>query len=80
MNKTIQKIAALCALGVILTTGSLSAQEKVKSDSVKVKEGDRNVMLNAANNTGPRDVNIGLPASVGGTTILENGLPVVYFF
>lgn len=41
---------------------------------------DRNVMLNAANNTGPRDVNIGLPASVGGTTVLENGLPVVYFY
>ncbi len=46
----------------------------------KSQTSDRNVMLNAANNTGPRDVNIGLPASVGGTTILENGLPVVYFF
>jgi beta-glucosidase len=43
--------------------------------------GDRNVMLNAASaNAGPRNVNIGLPASVGGTTVLENGLPVVYFF
>ncbi len=52
------------------------AEEKVQ----KQKEGDRNVMLNAANNSGPRDVNIGLPASVGGITILENDLPVVYFF
>ncbi len=41
---------------------------------------DRNVMLNAANNTGPRDVNIGLPASIGGTTVLENAIPVVYFY
>ena len=38
-------------------------------------------MLNAASaNAGPRNVNIGLPASVGGTTVLENDLPVVYFF
>lgn len=44
------------------------------------QQGDRNVMLNAANSTGPRDVNIGLPASVGGTSILENGVPVVYFY
>lgn len=42
---------------------------------------DRNVMLNAASaNAGPREVNVGLPASVGGTTVLENGLPVVYFY
>lgn len=61
--------------------GSLSAQVNKKiSDTVKLKEADRNIMLNASNNTGPREVNVGLPATVGGTTILENGLPVVYFF
>ena len=37
-------------------------------------------MLNASSNSGPRDVNIGLPGSVGGITILENDLPVVYLF
>lgn len=62
----------------------LYAQNSLKKDSTKVAtvEGktDRNVMLNASNNTGPRDVNIGLPASVGGTTVLENNLPVVFFF
>jgi hypothetical protein len=48
---------------------------------VEEPKSDRNVMLNAASaNTGPRDVNIGLPASVGGTTVIENDLPVVYFF
>lgn len=41
---------------------------------------DRNVMLNASNNRGPRDVNIGLPATFGGTPVMENGMPVVYFF
>ncbi len=66
---------------------SADAQEKVKRDSIpqkkvaeKKEEDNRNVMLNAANNTGPRDVNIGLPTTVGGITIQENNLPVVYFF
>lgn len=60
----------------------LTAQEsKSESKGDDNKGGDRNVMLNAASaNAGPRDVNIGLPASVGGTTVLENNLPVVYFF
>ncbi|PCH67285.1 MAG: hypothetical protein COC06_11500 [Bacteroidales bacterium] len=60
-----------------------NAQETSTSDSTKVateKGGDRNVMLNAESaNAGPRNVNIGLPASVAGTTVLENDLPVVYF-
>lgn len=60
--------------------GTMFAQTKVVKDSTTVKQDDRNVMLNATNNTGPRDVNIGLPAGTGGTTILENGLPVVYFY
>ena len=55
--------------------------QNTATDSVDVKTGDRNVLLNAESaNQGPRNVNIGLPASVGGTTVLENGLPVVYFF
>jgi len=68
----------------LLMSGSLSAQQKALIDTIQVKqvkEADRNVMLNAASaNAGPRNVNIGLPASVGGTTVLENDLPVVYFF
>lgn len=52
--------------------------QTVATDSKEDK--NRNVMLNAANNTSPRDVNIGLPSTVGGITILENDLPVVYFF
>lgn len=54
----------------------------IAKDSVAINKPDqnRNVMLNAANNNGPREVNVGLPSSVGGTTILENDLPVVYFY
>lgn len=73
-----------------MATSVVSAQQQDKltvQDSVKVSEkiksgngSDRNVMLNASSNSGPRDVNIGLPATVGGITILENDLPVVYFF
>lgn len=47
-------------------TASLSRQE----------EANRNVMLNAASSSKPRDISIGLPASAGGTGIFEDGLPV----
>ncbi len=55
-------------------------EEGVKTVTSSKEDNNRNVMLNAANNTSPRDVNIGLPATVGGITILENDLPSVYFF
>ncbi|OMP79120.1 hypothetical protein [[Flexibacter] sp. ATCC 35208] len=68
-------------------TPQVEAQDNEKKDSIPAAktamnktEGDRNVMLNAANNTGPRDVNTGLPATVVGITIQENNLPVVYFY
>jgi hypothetical protein len=52
-----------------------------KADSlVKSKEEkNRNVMLNADANNGPRSVNIGLPFQ-GDIIILENDIPVVYTF
>ncbi|PQA93148.1 TonB-dependent receptor [Chryseobacterium shigense] len=78
-------IALLCSNFAFAQKDSLSVQdsvrlqERMKSSSSK-EDNNRNVMLNAANNTSPRDVNIGLPSTVGGITILENDLPVVYFF
>ena len=80
MKKTLLSLS-LCFLFSAFGT----AQEKVVKDTISSKSKkdeaeDRNVMLNAANNTGPREVNIGLPAGTGGTTILENGLPVVYIY
>lgn len=74
----------LLALLMLFFIGA-KAQEIAPKDSADISNpsqgSDRNVMLNAQSaNSGPRNVNIGLPASVGGTTVLENGLPVVYFF
>ncbi|MCL7987105.1 hypothetical protein M8998_04020 [Sphingobacterium sp. lm-10] len=59
---------------------SLLTKRIIQSATISKEDNNRNVLLNAANNTSPRDVNIGLPTSVGGITILENDLPVVYFF
>jgi hypothetical protein len=76
------KILITFVIALTLTPLCAYSQAKTVSDTATVaKESDRNVMLNAASaNAGPREVNIGLPASVGGTTVLENNLPVVYFF
>lgn len=83
MNKLFKNIGLFLAISTIGI--GINAQDKIANDSTKTsavgKSDDRNVMLNAASaNAGPRNVNIGLPASVGGTTVLENDLPVVYFF
>ncbi|MDU1892216.1 MAG: hypothetical protein E6767_16150 [Dysgonomonas sp.] len=83
MKKLIKNISLLLAFTTLGVTAN--AQDAAKRDTAKVvtaeQKSDRNVMLNAASaNAGPRNVNIGLPASVGGTTVLENDLPVVYFF
>lgn len=68
-----------------LLTGNVAlAQEAVaQSDSTYLsnkEEKNRNVMLNASDASKPREVNIGLPGTVGGTEIFEDGLPVVYYF
>ncbi len=63
-----------------------SVHEKT-SDTLNIKTSNskdrdtknRNVMLNAGANVGPRNVNIGLPFD-GDIAILENGLPVVNTF
>jgi hypothetical protein len=85
-------ISALC-MAVFPALDAYSQEDKKQqkqTDSIKKitkivetdskEEKNRNVMLNAANNSGPRDVNIGLPSTVGGITIQENDLPVVYYF
>lgn len=61
--------------------GMMQAQTEAPADSISSKEEkNRNVMLNAADASKPREVSIGLPSSVGGTDIFEDGLPVVYYF
>lgn len=84
MKKKILNQTGIIALASFASVVNLNAQEKAKSDTIKSSETKvgktSNVMLNASADNGPRTVNIGLPASVGGTTILENGLPVTYDF
>lgn len=60
-----------------------NAQKAQSNDSIKSRTNDgseRNVMLNAQNSVGPREINVGLPATVGGTNIFQNGMPVSYHF
>lgn len=88
--KTVKLCTMLLVSSVFLPNSLAYAQEVAEPDTIKVKkkpgtktdkeEKNRNVMLNAANNNGPREVNVGLPSNVGGTTIMENDLPVVYYF
>lgn len=83
-----KKIVTICfsALALFYSKDGFS-QEKIEivkvavKDTVKVTRGEknRNEMLNAENSTGPRNVNIGLPFG-GDIIILENDVPVVYYF
>lgn len=72
-------------LSFLLITNKVSAQTTIQSkadtvvtSSSKKEEKGRNVMLNAADNNGPRDINIGLPGLNTGMPIRENGLPVSF--
>lgn len=70
----------LIVLFALYVNGTIQAQS-VPADSIPSKEEkNRNVMLNATDASKPREVSIGLPSSVGGTDIFEDGLPVVYYF
>jgi hypothetical protein len=82
MKKNVITIGLLLMVGTTINAiYGQSSNTAIKKDSTAVASGsDRNVMLNAADNKGPREINIGLPSTVGGTTIIENGLPVVYYF
>jgi hypothetical protein len=52
------------------------AQEKDSIAAAETKDDNRNVMLDASASAKPRDIPIGLPGETGGTTIIEDGLPV----
>lgn len=84
------KSALICSC--LIFSGVLFAQSTVvKSDTTKLKsvqtiagpgneEKNRNVTDNASSLSSPRDLNIGLPGSNGGITIVENNLPVPYYY
>lgn len=80
----IKPILAGCCLFFTL---SVAAQDTtLQKDSIQNQAtqartdmtANRNVMLNASDDKGPRSLNIGLPASSVGINVIENGLPVSY--
>lgn len=85
-NKLLRQFGLIALMAISGTTGikaqrvAIAKTDTVKPTTTTTAGKTSNVMLNASADNGPRAVNIGLPASVGGTVILENGLPVVYDF
>ncbi|MFV0592008.1 MAG: hypothetical protein ACK5M7_11540 [Draconibacterium sp.] len=87
MKNYLLSISFLISILLFAST-NLSAQvtkeNQAKADSVqaatssKKEEKGRNVMLNAADNSGPREINMGLPGLNTGMPISENGLPVTH--
>lgn len=78
-----KKLLFLSAVTLACGLNNVNAQKVQPKDSVNVNlDGgkDRNVMLNAQDNVGPREINIGLPATVGGTNIFQNGMAVTYHY
>ena len=71
-------IVTLIICGIFLSVSGVQGQEKLATDTIKSKpkESDRNVMLNASNANGPRQISIGLPSE--DVSVYENGLPAVY--
>jgi hypothetical protein len=84
------KSAFICSC--LIFSGTIFAQSTVvKNDTTKVKTAqsisgpgnevkNRNVTDNASSLSSPRDLNIGLPGSNGGITLVENNLPVPYYY
>lgn len=72
-------MAALVAPSFMLAQTQKTDTTTVKKSSKE--ESNRNVMLNASDDTGPRQISIGLPVvNPSDVIILENDLPVVYHY
>jgi len=73
----------LSFLAVLLMSISLVAQrpDTLSTKRTANEESNRNVMLNASDDSGPRQISIGLPVvNPSDVIILENDLPVVYHY
>lgn len=75
----VNPLSVLSFAAALLLPAATEAQDKPTKDSVpETKEvKNRNVMLNASSDNQPRQISIGLPASLS-ATIYEDGLPVSY--
>lgn len=81
--------AIILALSLTVSAQNTKSARKLQqpADTVKqeqtlrTEEGNnRNIMLNAESATKPREISIGLPSSIGGTEVYEDGVLVGYYF
>lgn len=78
-SKKISLLAILAVTGFFSAKAQNSVKPITPSDSI-AKQENNTMMLNASNSNGPREVNIGLPGNVAGTSVNSNGVPAMYFF
>ena len=73
-------IRALTATLLSITTATIAVAQDAVADSVVSSSGDsnRNVLMNAASVSQPRQISLGLPIS-GHAYLYEDGLPVSYY-
>ncbi|MBR4728808.1 MAG: 2,6-beta-D-fructofuranosidase [Prevotella sp.] len=73
-------LRALTATLLSITTAIIAVAEEVVADSAVSTSGDsnRNVLMNAASVSQPRQISLGLPIS-GHAYLYEDGLPVSYY-
>jgi len=76
-------MAILMATAVCVPTYMTAQESKEKKKEEKTTTSVENdqaqsMLLNASSDDEPREINIGLPSDIAGTTILENGIPVTY--
>lgn len=76
------KISILMFLGTVFSVMPSLAQDQkkqnLKQEQNTVNQEASSMLQNAADDSKPREINIGLPTDIAGTAILENGLPVSY--
>lgn len=76
------RISILMFLGAISLAMPTYAQEQKKQNANQeqsaVNQQASSMLQNAADDSKPREINIGLPSDIAGTAILENGMPVTY--
>lgn len=74
------KISVALLLSLMATTGTFAQTTKKQSleNNISGHEAASNVLLNASDDSKPRDINVGLPIGTGGTPVYENGLVVTY--
>jgi hypothetical protein len=83
MKKKLLSIFILALTAIPFSALAQSAQTSKKEATTATAANDReaqSMLLNASSADQPREINIGLPSDLGGTTVLENGIPVTYDF